>query len=325
MGRHALRNSLLNTLAIALVSLPLAVLAQTYPAKTVRILVGITPGSPSDSVARLLAQHLSSTWGQPVVVENRPGVGGNIAVDMLAKAEPDGHTLAITPSGPIVVNVSLMKLSYDPVKDLTPVTMVYSTPVILTVAASLPVNSVGELVAYVKGRPGKLNYGSAGIGSFLHLAGEMFKQRASLDAVHVPYKGGPESMAALLSGDVAFNFTGLFVMPQVQAGKLKALAMTSLQRTRLAPEVPTMVEAGFPGFEANAWGGLFLPARTPAQITKKVHADVLQALADAGVRSGMMKVGVEPVGNTAEEFDSQIKAEIPRWAQLIRSAGIKAQ
>jgi tripartite-type tricarboxylate transporter receptor subunit TctC len=301
-------------------------LAQAYPSKPVRIVVGITPGSPSDSIARLLAQGLGAAWGQPVVVENRPGAGGNIGADTVAKSEPDGHSMLLTASGPIVVNISLMeKLPFDPLKDFAPVTMVYTTPMILTAPPALPVSSVAELIDYARARPGKLNYSSTGAGTPLHLAAELLKQRAGLDVLHVPYKGGPESTAAVMNGEVAFNFNGLFVMPFVQAGKLKALGVASQQRTRLAPDLPTIAESGVPGFDVNAWGGLFLQGRTPQGIVARVQGDVVRLLGDPGLRAKMMGVGVEPIGNSTEEFTRQIRAEIPRWAQVIKAAGIRPQ
>ena len=320
------RLSIRAVLALALAWLSFAASAQTYPARTVRIIVGYTPGSPSDSVARVLAQNLGTTWGQPVVVENRPGAGGNIGSELVAKSEPDGYTLLLTASGPIVVNVSLFgKLPFDPIRDFAPVTMVYLTPTALYVQASLPVNSVSDLIAYIKSRPGKLNYSTTGEGTPLHLAAEMLKQRAGLDVVHIAYKGGPEMTAAVLSGEVTFNFNGLIAMPLVRAGKLKALGVATLQRSPLAPDVPTIAESGLPGFDVNAWGGLFVPARTPKEIVAKLHDDVVKGLADVGVRTRLTGLGVEPVGNSSEEFAKQIRSEIPRWAQVIKLAGIRIQ
>ena len=195
----------------------------------------------------------------------------------------------------------------------------------LIVSAALPVNSVSELIDYVKARPGKLNYSSTGHGTPLHLAAELLKQRAGLDVVHVTYKGGPEMAVATITGEIAFNFNGLFVMPQVRAGKLKALGVASLQRARLVPEVPTLAESGLPGFDVNAWGGLFLPVKTPREIVAVIHRDMIRVLGDITIRNRLIGLGIEPVGNTPEEFSAQIAAEIPYWAKVIKSAGITLQ
>ena len=311
---------------LALAATVFAASAQTYPSRPVRLIVPNAPGGPVDSVARVLVQNLGSAWGHPLVIENRLGAGGNIGTDAVAKAEPDGYTLLMTPSAPITVNVSLFaKVPYDPIRDFAPVTVVYSGPIILTVPAALPVNSVSDLIAYIRGRPGQLNYSSAGHGTQPHLAAELLKQRSRLDVVHVLYRGGPEMTAAVVSGDVVFNFNGLIAMPLVRAGKLKVLAIAAAKRSTLAPEVPTFAEAGLPGFEVNAWGGLFAPARTAQDLVAKLREDVVKVLSDPAVRARLAGIGVEPIGNSSEEFAAQIRAEIAHWAQVIKSAGIQVQ
>ncbi|MSQ73238.1 MAG: tripartite tricarboxylate transporter substrate binding protein [Betaproteobacteria bacterium] len=312
--------------AFALAGFSVAGWAQAYPNKSVRIIVPNGPGGPVDSVTRILGPGLSSAWGQPVLIENRAGAGGNIGADAVARATPDGYTLMITPSAPIVVNLTLFgSLPFDPIKDFIPVTMIYATPVVLTVPASLPVNSVSELIAYIKSRPGKLNYSSGGSGTAPHIAAEMFKSAADLDVVHVPYKTGGEMTTAVVTGDVAFSFNGLLVMPLVRAGKMKVLGVATLQRTALAPELPTFVESGLKDFEVSSWGGLFVPARTPAEVVSRLHADVTKLLTDPGIRSRMAAVGVEAVGNSSAAFAEQIRTESVSLARIIKSAGMKAQ
>jgi tripartite-type tricarboxylate transporter receptor subunit TctC len=313
--------------ALAALVFAVAVAAQDFPSRTARMIVPNAPGGPVDSVSRVLSQHLAKAWQQPVIVENRPGAGGNIGTDAVAKAVPDGYTLLVTPSGPIVANKWLYRsLPFDPERDLAPVSLLYSTPLIITVPASLPANTIGELIRYIKERPGKLNFASGGVGTPVHLAGELLKQAAGLDIVHVLYKGGPQMTAAVVSGGVVFNFNGLIAMPLVQAGKLKALGLAALRRTPLAPEVPTFGESGGPsGFEVNAWGGLFAPAGTPPALIKRLRDDFAAALQSPENRTRLHGIGVEPVGNTPSEFAEQIRAESAHWARVIKTAGIAPQ
>ncbi|MSQ70066.1 MAG: tripartite tricarboxylate transporter substrate binding protein [Betaproteobacteria bacterium] len=309
---------------IGLAALPLDAAAQTYPERPVKMIVPYTPGGLADGAARVLVQGLTRFWSQPVVIENRPGADGGIGSELVARAAPDGYTLLFAANGPLVINPALYaNLRYDPARDFAPITIVYWSPQVLIVPPMLPVNSVAELIAYIKGRPGKLNFSSAGIGSPPHLAGELFKIGAGLDVVHVPYKGGPEMTTAVMTGDVAYNFTGLNVMPLVRSGKVKVLAVSSAIRSALAPDLPTIAASGIPGYEVSVWGGVLAPAKTPQDIVLKVHADMTRVLSDPESKPKFNAVGLEPVGNKPEEFAAQIKAETVRWAGVIKSAGIQ--
>ena len=254
--------------------------AAAIPPKPVKLVVPFPPGGPLDIVGRLIAQKLTEAWGQPVVVDNRPGAGGNIGADLVAKCAPDGYTILEGALSTHAVNVSLYaKMPYDPVKDFAPITLVAVTPNVLVVNPSLPVNSVKDLIAYAKANPGKLSFGSGSNGSAGHLAGELFKTEAGVDMVHIPYKGGAPALQALLAGDTQLMFDNLAnSAAQIKAGKLKALAVTTAKRSKLAPELPTMAEAGLPGFDISTWFGLFAPAGTPKEIVAKWNAEVTRIL-----------------------------------------------
>lgn len=298
--------------------------AQSYPARVVKMVVSYAPGGQIDGVARLVANELGKLWGQPVVIENRAGADGNIGTDAVAKSLPDGYTLLFTANGPLTINASLFgKMPFDPVRDLVPVTRTHEAPLVLVVPASLPVASMQELITYLKTRPGKLNYSSAGNGTTTHLAGELFKLGAGVDVVHVPYKGGADMTTAVITGDAAFNIGGLNFQALVRAGKVKALAVSGQKRFSLAPELPTMIEAGLPDFEVVVWGGLVVPAKTPQDIVAKVSRDTVRVLGLAEIRQKLNAAGVEPVGNTPEEFAAQIRVESARWARVIKAAGIQ--
>ena len=298
--------------------------SDTYPSRVVKFIVPNTTGGPVDTTARLLADQLKNVWRQPVIVENRPGAGGNLGADAVAKAVPDGHTLLFTASGPLVINRSLYgSLPFDPATDLAPVTIAYSTPLVLTTPSSFPGQTVADLVRHARENPGKLNYSTGGAGTPPHLAAEMFKLMAGIDVLHVPYRGGTEMTMAVLKGEVLFSFNGMLVMPMVENNQMKALAVTTLTRSALAPDLPTMVEAGFPGFDVNGWGGLLAPAATPKQIVDKLYADVTQVLADPNIRAKMALVRIEPVGSSIQEFSDRIRDESAYWARLIKSANIK--
>ena len=295
-----------------------------YPEKPIRIVVGFPPGSGLDIVARLLGQKFAEAWGKPVVVENVIGAGGNIAADRVAKAAPDGYTLALAANSQIVVNPSLYKLSYDPVKDFAPVSQVSAWSTILVVHSAVPAKSVQELVALAKTQPSGLTFASGGSGSATHLAGELFMSTASLDVRHIPYKGVVSAMPDLLAGRVTMMFSPQpVVLPAVREGKLRALAVTSLKRSSAVPELPTIDESGFPGFEVTSWYGLLAPARTPATIVRKLHLETVRALALDDVRAKLAELGFEIIGNSPDEFATIIKSEIPKWARLIKDSGIK--
>ncbi len=300
--------------------------AQTYPSRAVRMVVPYTPGGPADGVARVLSESLSKRWGQPVVVENRPGAGGNIGTNDVAKANPDGYTLLLTQNGPLVINGALYEnMPFNPIRDLQPISTVFWAPTVLIVPTLLPVSSVAEFIAYAKQRPGKLNFSSGGSGTLPHLVGELFNRRAGLDIVHIPYKGGPDMTAAVIVGDVAYNFNGLNILPLVQAGKIKALAVSSIKRTALAPELPTIAESGLPGFDVTSWGAVMAPAKTPQEIVSRLHDDLAEVLSDQDVKRRLEVFGVEPVSSTPEELAAQIRSESAHWQEVVKSAGVRLQ
>ncbi len=310
-------------LALLIVESPAA--QTNYPEKPIRMVVGFPPGSSSDTVARLLGQKFAEAWGKPVLIDNAAGAAGNIAADRVAKAEPDGYTLGLLASPPLVVNPSLYKLAYDPVKDFAPVSQVTVSPNILVVHNTVPAKSVKELVALAKAQPGGLTFASGGSGSANHMAAELFKSMAGVDIRHIPYKGVPLAIPDLLGGRVTMIFSPTaIVLPLVREGKLRALAVTTLKRSSAVPELPTIAESGFPGFESTGWNGLLAPARTPATILRKLHLETVKALALPDVRAKLADLGVEGIGNSPDEFASVIKSEIPKWAKVIKESGMKA-
>jgi tripartite-type tricarboxylate transporter receptor subunit TctC len=299
--------------------------AQNYPAKPVRMVVPFPPGGSLDIAGRLIAQKLTDAWGQPVVVENKPGAGGNIGADFVAKSPPDGYTILLGALSTHAVNPSLYaKMPYDAAKDFAPITLIAVTPNVLVVNAASPVNNVKEFIAYAKANPGKLAFGSGSNGSAGHLAGELFKVETGTDAVHVPFKGGAPATQALLAGDTQFMFDNLAnAMAQVKAGKLKALAVTTAERSKLVPELPTMAEAGLPGFDISTWYGFFAPAGTPSAIIAKWNADVTRILNAPDVRAKLMADGAEPAPNTPEQFAQMIARELTKYARIVKASGAK--
>jgi tripartite-type tricarboxylate transporter receptor subunit TctC len=309
---------------LALLPCPIAI-AQSYPAKPVKMIVPFPPGGSLDFAGRLIAQKLTDAWGQSVVVENKPGAGGNIGADYVAKSPPDGYTILLGALSTHAVNPSLYKsMPYDAAKDFAPITLIAVTPNVLVVNASLPVNNVKEFIAYAKANPGKLAFGSGSNGSAGHLAGELFKVETGTDAVHVPFKGGAPATQALLAGDTQFMFDNLAnAMAQVKAGKLKALAVTTAQRSKLVPDLPTMAEAGLPGFDISTWYGFFAPAGTPPAIVTKWNADVTKILNSPEVRDKLMADGAEPAPNTPEQFAQMIANELTKYARIVKMSGAK--
>jgi tripartite-type tricarboxylate transporter receptor subunit TctC len=301
--------------------------AQNYPTKPVRIVVGFAPGGGTDIVARIAGEKLSALWGQPVIVENRAGGGGNVASELVAKAAPDGYTLLAATTNTHTINPHLYpNLSFDTLKDFAPITSVADTPMVLVVHPSVPAKSAAEFVALARSKPGVFNVGSAGTGSAGHLATEMFKITAGADVVHVSYRGAGPAVVDLLGGQIPVMFAPLApVMPHMQAGRLNVLAVTTAQRFRLVPEVPTLQEAGVKDFEASTWFGLFAPAGTPAEIVNKIHADTAAQLADPATRKRLEDQALNPVGNSPAEFAAQLKAENDRFAKIISAAGIKIE
>ena len=302
-----------------------AAFAQAFPAKPVRLVVPFPPGGPLDAVGRAIADKLTQAWGQSVVVDNRQGAGGNIGADLVAKSPPDGYTVVMGALSTHAVNPSLYpKMPYDAVKDFAPITRVAITPNVLVVNPALPVNSVKELVAYAKANPGKLSFGSGSNGSAGHLAGELFKADTGTDMVHIPFKGGAPAMQALLSGDTQLMFDNLAnSMPQVKAGKLKALAVTTAQRSKLVPELPTMAEAGVPGFDISTWFGLMAPAGTPLDIVAKWNADVTKILNSPDMRERLTAQGAEAAPTTPAEFSAFIAQELAKYARIVKASGAK--
>jgi tripartite-type tricarboxylate transporter receptor subunit TctC len=301
------------------------VFAQTnYPEKPIRLIVGFPPGSQADTVTRRFGQKLAEALGKAVVVDNAAGAAGNIAAERVAKITPDGYTLGLLGEVQIVINPSLYKLAYDPVKDFAPVSQVTVYPNMLVVHNAVPAKSVKELVALAKAQPGVLTFASGGSGSSPHMAAELFKAVAGLDIRHIPYKGVVVAMPDLLGGRVTMMFSPLVVvLSTVREGKLRALAVTSSRRSSAAAELPTIAESGFPSFEYMGWYGLVAPAGTPATIVRKLHRETVNALALPDLRASLADLGLEPVGNSSEEFATVIKSEIPKWAKVVKESGIK--
>jgi tripartite-type tricarboxylate transporter receptor subunit TctC len=300
--------------------------AETWPAKPVRIIVPFPPGSSPDLVARMLTDMLAQALGQPVIVENKPGAGGNLGTGLVAKAAPDGYTLGLSIPGPLAVNTVLYKkMEYDPFKDLAPITLVALSPNVLVVDPKLGVNTVKEFIDYVKARPGKLNYGSIGNGSASHLTMELLKMRSGMDIVHVPYPGSPQVNTAILSGQVQAGFVvPATAMPLAQAGRLKLLAVTSSVRSVVIPELPTVAEAGFPGFESSAWIGMVAPAKTPKPIVERLSRELATIIRSQEVREKMLRIYFQPVGTAPEGLSNLMRAERDRWAKVIKQSGARA-
>ena len=318
----------------ALVSLVLALgiasaSAQSgYPDRQITLVVGFTAGGSTDIVTRLLAEEMRKSWGQPVVVDNRPGAGGNIGAAMVAKARPDGYTLLVGSVGPLAINASLYaSMPYDNLKDFTPISLIVHVPNMLVVnPPAMPVHSFAEFVALVKANPGKYFFASTGTGTSSHLSGELLKSMAGLDATHVPYKGAV-ALNDLLSGEqVHFMFATIpSVIEFVRAGRLRALAVTSKTRSAAVPEIPTVAESGFPEFEASSWFGLLGPAELPREIVVKLQAEVVRALNVPELRAKLVQQGADPIGSSPEEFAAYMRAETAKWAKVVKASGATAQ
>lgn len=298
--------------------------SQPYPNKAVRIVVPFPAGGSADTLSRTIGQKLTTKWGQQVVIDNRTGAGGNIGTDVVAKSTPDGYTLLMTPSS-IASNPSLYrKLTYDPIKDLTPVAEIAWTPNILVVHPSVPANSVKELIALAKSRPGKLNYASGGNGATNHLAGELFKGMTGINMVHIPYKGNPIAVLDVLAGQVEVMFDFMITsLPHVKAGKLRALAVTGATRSPQLPDMPTVAEAGVPDFEAGTWFAVFAPAGTPPVIVKQLNSDIVNVLNLPEVKERFYQLGAEPRSGTPEQLAALLKRDMTKWAKVIQDAGIR--
>ena len=299
--------------------------AQAYPSKPIHFVVPYPAGGPLDTVARLVGQKVSESVKQPIIVDNKPGAGGNIGADLVAKAAPDGYTLLMGAVATHAINPTLYaSIPYDAQKDFIPVTQIASTPNVLVVNPSLPVTSLHEFIAYAKAHPGSLNFGSGSTGSAGHLAGELFKSMAGVDMTHVPYKGAAPAMTDLIGGRLQLMFDNLASsLVQIKAGKVRALAVTTAKRTELAPELPTIAESGLPGFDINTWFGLFVPAGTPPAIVERLHGEFASALQAPEVRSKMLALGAEPVGDTPAQFAQYIRSEAVKYAKLVKASGAK--
>ncbi len=309
----------------ALLSASSAMAQEWAPSKPVKIIVPIV-GSTNDVLARIVAEKLQTAIGQPVYVENKPGAGGNIGADMVAKAVPDGHTLLVGYNGPLAINVSLFdKMPYDPLKDLSPITLAVSAPQYLTVTNSLPVKNVAELVAMAKANPARLSYGSVAVGSASHLTMEMFKSAAKVNLTHVPYKGASPALTDLVAGNVqaAFLVPGN-VQQFVKDGRLRLIASTGTKRFHTTPNVPTMIESGYPDFVATSWIGFLAPANTPRNIVDRYNKEIVAILNQPDVKAKLADMEFDVIASSPEQFGDWIRAEIPRWGKVIRDTGTKA-
>jgi tripartite-type tricarboxylate transporter receptor subunit TctC len=316
-------DTLHNLLVVAWTALTIPTAAAAdYPVKPIRVVVSLAPGGGVDTTARLISQKFTATWNQQIVVENRPGAGGTIATEVVARSAPDGYTLLMT-SVAHAITPSLYKLSYDAVTDFAPITLVVLAPSVLVVHPSLPVKSVRELIAFAKARPNQLLYSSAGNGSPQHLAAELFKLMTGAGFVHIPYKGTAPSIVDLIGGRVSVSAASMVsTLPHVNAGRLRALAVISAKRAQAAPQLPTVAEAGVPGYAVETWYGLFAPAGTPHEIVAALNQETVKALAEPEAKEKLLAMGLEPVGDSAEHFAAYVRSEVDKWAKVIRSAGI---
>jgi tripartite-type tricarboxylate transporter receptor subunit TctC len=301
--------------------------AQQYPAKPVRLIVPFAPGGSTDITARILAQKLTDAWRQLVLVDTGGGGGGNIGAEAVVRAAPDGYTLLLATTGVMSINMHLYRtLSYDAARDLAPVTQIGALPLILVVHPSLPTRSVKELIAVAKAKPGALTYASSGVGGATHMTAELFRMMAGVDITHIPYKGSGQAMIDLVSGQVTVAFDQIVSsLPHVESGKLRALAVTSAKRFESVPRLPTVAEAGVPGYEAISWNGIAAPAGAPAPILNRVQGDTARVLQLPDIRERFAKDGIEPVGSTPEQFAAHIRSEREKWGKVVKSAGIQAQ
>jgi tripartite-type tricarboxylate transporter receptor subunit TctC len=322
---HQLRALLMASAILLMAVLPAQ--AQNYPSKPIRIIVAYTPAGTTDILARAIGQKMSESWSQPVIVENRPGAAGNIGTELAAKATPDGYTLIMGTAGTHGINVSLYrKLNWHSLRDFAPVSLVAMVPNIMVVNNSLPIKSVKELIAYAKANPGKLSYGSPGNGSTAHLSMELFKSMTGTNLVHIPYKGSAGVLADVMGGQIAVTIDNMPVyLPQVKAGKIRALAVSPAKRSTAAPDIPTIAEAGVPGYDSGAWFGLLAPAGTPRAIVEKLSVETARILKLPDVSKRISELGAEPVGSTPAQFTALIKDEIAKWAKVIKDANVELQ
>jgi tripartite-type tricarboxylate transporter receptor subunit TctC len=300
--------------------------AADYPARPIRFVLGFAPGGASDTMARVVANRLSENLSQPVVIDNRAGAGGNIAAEIVARSAPDGYTMLLGNNGMLAVNVSLYpKLGFDPVKDFSPVLLIASQPNILVVHPAVPANSVQDLVALARSKAGRLNYASPGNGTTGHLAGELFKRMVGIEYAIIPFKGGGPAALAMLSGECQLTFaTALSVQPHIKSGKLRALGVTTAKRSASFPDLPTVAEAGVPGFDAITWHGVVVPARTPQTVIARLNAEFNKLLQTADMRERLMALGSDIIGGEPKQLTDYMRVEIPRWAKVIKESGARA-
>jgi tripartite-type tricarboxylate transporter receptor subunit TctC len=301
--------------------------ADDYPSHPIKLIVPYAPGGGADAVARIVAKRVSATIGQPIVVENRGGAGSIIGTEMVKKADPDGYTLLLGQSGPISINPAVYKeLPYDPQTDFAPITMTTAYPYILVVNVTLPVKTLQDFVALVKAKPGEFNYGTTGVGAANHLVTELFSSKAALKMIHVPYRGTALAVADLLAGQVTMVFADpISALPHMQAGTLRALAVTSKERSPVAPDVPTIAESGYPGFDAIGWHGILAPANTPMPIIRKLHDQIVAALNDPPTKALLQAQAMQTVGDTADEFAAFIAQDIAVWKQVAAQANVSVK
>ncbi|HYC49329.1 MAG TPA: tripartite tricarboxylate transporter substrate binding protein [Burkholderiales bacterium] len=324
---HALRIAWA-ALAILASSLPNAYAADTkYPSRPIRFVVGFLPGGPSDTIARVVGAKLAEGLGQPVVVENRAGAGGNVSADIVAGANPDGHTLLLGTGGPLVIaSIIGQKVQFDADRDFAPVSMLAGSMSILAAHPSLPANNVKELIALAKAKPGEINYASSGVGAANHLAAELLSSMTGIKLTHVPYKGSGAALPALISGEVKLGFGPILpAIPHVKAGRIKALGVSGLKRSSAAPDIATIAEQGLPGFEVNSWYGLFVPAKTPRAVVMQLNRELGRILALPDVKERLSSNGVDPVASTPEALQRLVQTEKKVWSKVIRQANIKVQ
>jgi tripartite-type tricarboxylate transporter receptor subunit TctC len=303
-----------------------AVQAQNYPERPIRLIDPYAPGGGSGLVARMLSAKLPEAWGRQVVVDNRPGAAAAIGTEICARAAPDGYTLCMGTSGSIAISPNMNKVPYDPRTDLIAITQTSAQSMLVVLHPSVAIGSVKELIAFARANPNKLTYASSGTGGSGHLAVELFQALAKVSMTHVPYKGNGPAVVSQIAGEVQLGFNNILaVLPHVQSGKLKAIAVTSTKRAPTVPNVPTMIEAGVPGYDATSWNGVFAPAKTPRPIVDKLHAEIVKVLKTPDVREKLVAAGSDPVGSTPEEFAAHVKSELARWGKVIRENNIRAE
>ncbi len=311
--------------ALVFMAATTSVPAQQYPSKAVRMIVGFPAGGTSDIMARLTGQKLSEAWGQTFIIDNRPGAGGNIGTELVAKAAPDGYTLLVSPGSTLTSNPAVYsKVPFDTVRDFAPVTIIAGVPNALVAHPSLPVANVKQLIALAKSRPGQLAYASTGAGQSTHLSAELLKTSAGINLIHVPYKGSAPALTDIVAGQVSVMFDNLpSVLPFIKSGRLKPLAVSSAARSRALPEIPTVAESGVPGFDVTVWFAVLAPAATPRDIVNRLNAEIVKAINTSDMRQRLAQQGADPIGNTPEEFSAVIKRDLAKWAKVVKDANIK--